>query len=101
VSLSHKLVVMREINQSLSDPNVAARDEVILAILILASHEIVNMAIGKESPFISPLRSAQWLNMYSAITYVPEHVKAILELVAIRGGLENIKLYGLAELIQG
>lgn len=100
VSLSHKLVVMREINKSLSDPDVALRDEVILAILILASHEVANVAVVKESPFISPLRSAQWLNVYSTIMYVPEHVKAVLELVALRGGLENIRMNGLAEVIQ-
>jgi hypothetical protein len=100
VSLAHKLVVMREINESLSDPDVALRDEVILAIFILASHEVVNVPVGKESPFISPLRSAQWLNVYSTIMYVPEHVQAVIELVALRGGLENIRMYGLAEVIQ-
>jgi hypothetical protein len=99
VSLSHKLVVIQKLNGRLNDPNVASRDEVILAILILASHEAMNMSAVKETPFNSPLRNAQWLNVYSTIMNVPEHMKAVLELVARRGGLENINMYGLAEVI--
>jgi hypothetical protein len=99
LSLSHKLVVIQQVNQCLSDPDVASHDEVILAILILASHEAMNMSASKQNPFNSPLRNAQWLNIYSTITYVPEHMKAVLDLVTLRGGLENIKMFGLAEVI--
>jgi hypothetical protein len=99
LSLSHKLAVIQEVNKCLNDTDVALRDEVILAILILASHEAMNISAGKENPFNSPLKSAQWLNIYSAITYVPEHMKAVLSLVELRGGLENIKMFGLAEVI--
>jgi len=99
LSLSHKLVVIQKVNECLSDPNVASRDEVILAILILASHEAMNMSAGKQNPFNSPLKTAQWLNIYSTITYVPEHMEAVLRLVTLRGGLENIKMFGLAEVI--
>jgi hypothetical protein len=99
LSLSHKLVVIQKLNDCFRDPNVASRDEVILAILILASHEAMNMSAGKENPFNSPPKNAQWLNIYSTITYMPEHMKAVDELVTSRGGLENIRMFGLAEVI--
>lgn len=99
LSLSHKLVVIQKVNECISDPNVASRDEVILAILILASHEVMKRSTGKENPSNSPLKNAQWLNIYSTITYVPEHMEAVLNLVTLRGGLENIKMFGLAEII--
>lgn len=78
---------------------MASRDEVILAILILASHEAINRPAGKDNPFNSPLKNAQWLNIYSAVSHVREHMDAVLSLVTRRGGLENIKLFGLADVI--
>ncbi len=83
----------------MSDPHIASRDEIILAILVLASHEAMVEGERRGSPFNSPLRSAQWLNVYSSITYVEAHMKAVMELVKLRGGLENIEMYGLAETI--
>ena len=99
LSLSHKLVVIRKVNECFSDLDVASRDEVILAILILASHEAINRPAGKDNPFNSPLKNAQWLNIYSAVSHVREHMDAVLSLVTRRGGLENIKLFGLADVI--
>ncbi|KAH6696761.1 hypothetical protein BKA61DRAFT_682973 [Leptodontidium sp. MPI-SDFR-AT-0119] len=102
VALSHKLTVIQTLNEVLKDPQTAAsRDEIILAILILASHETMNMSRAKSSPFNSPLRKAQWLNVYGNFTHVPEHLAAVMELLSLRGGLESLELYGLAEIIVG
>jgi len=99
VVLSHKLIVIQQLNNILSDPKEASRDEVILAILILATHEARAESEARVKPFKSPLMSAQWLNMYGNIQYVPEHMMAVLRLIAMRGGLGNLKLHGLAEII--
>ncbi|KAH7355375.1 hypothetical protein BKA65DRAFT_238766 [Rhexocercosporidium sp. MPI-PUGE-AT-0058] len=102
VALSHKLTVIRTLNEVLNDPQTAAsRDEIILSILILASHETLNMSRAKSSPFDSPLRKAQWLNVYGNFTHVPEHLVAVKELLSLRGGLDSLELYGLAEIIVG
>ncbi|KAG4438807.1 hypothetical protein IFR05_005698 [Cadophora sp. M221] len=102
VALSHKLTVIQTLNEVLKDPQTAAsRDEIILAILILASHETMNMSRAKSSPFHSPLRKAQWLNVYGNFRHVPEHLAAVMELLSLRGGLESLELYGLAEIIVG
>jgi hypothetical protein len=84
----------------LKHPETAAsRDEIILAILILASHETVDMSQSRNSPFDSPLRKAQWLNVYGNFQNVPEHMAAVVELLKLRGGVENLELYGLAEIL--
>jgi hypothetical protein len=99
--LSHKLVVIQKLNEALSDPNQASRDEIILAILILASQEVFLSKTGHSSPFNSPFRSLSWLDVYGNFKFVPQHTKAVAELVTMRGGLENLELYGLAEIIAG
>jgi hypothetical protein len=98
--LSHKLIVIQKLNQALSDPRQASRDEIILAILILASEVFISKK-GNSSPFNSPLRSLRWLNMYGNCTPVPQHAKAVADIITMRGGLETLKLYGLAEIIVG
>lgn len=57
------------------------------------------MSESKNSPFDSPLRNAQWLNVYGNFKNVPEHMAAVIELLRLRGGVENLKLYGLAEIL--
>ena len=59
----------------------------------------MNVAEEKRKPFSSPLKTIQWLNVYGNIEYVPEHMKAVLDLVTLRGGIENIEMRGLAETI--
>jgi hypothetical protein len=81
----------------------ALSDEVILAISLLASHEIEakNITENKINPFNSPLQHVQWLDFYGIVESVPEHKNAALEIVKLRGGPENLKLPGLAECFAG
>lgn len=97
--LSHKLIVIQKLNAALSDPNLALRDEVILAILILASQEVFIDKKGKRNPFNSPLQSLGWLNVYGNFKFVPQHTKAVADIIIMRGGLEALELHGLAEII--
>ena len=98
--LSHKLIIIQKLNEALSDPRQALRDEIILAILILAS-EVVISNKRNSSPFNSPFRSLKWLNMYGNTKFVPQHAKAVADIVTIRGGLETLELIDLAETIVG
>ena len=100
LALSHKLIAIQKIKEAIPSGDEISRDEVILAILILASHDIVNVTKRRE-PFNSPLQHLSWLNVYGNITQVPEHLKAIMDLISLRGGIENLKLNGLAEIIAG
>ena len=98
-ALSHKVVVIQKLREIMSNPEQARRDEVILAILVLSSHESMDSSQVGRNPFNSPLKKVQWLNVYGNITYVPEHMKAVMELLSIRGGIEKLELHGLAECI--
>lgn len=59
-ALAIKLQVIQKLKDVVSDSKGFAGDEAILAILILASHEVMDPSDcdGKSSPFNSPLGSA-------------------------------------------
>lgn len=96
---SHKVFVIQKLNSFISETRSDWPEEVILAILILATHEKLNAIEEKNKPFDSPLKRVQWKNVYGNSKYVPEHMKVVVELVNRKGGLENLKLIGLAETI--
>jgi hypothetical protein len=95
--LSYKLTIFRLLSEIIKEGNDPSRDEVILAILTLSSHEIMPLIEEKRTPFKSPLKKLQFLNIYGSIQFVPEHMKACLDLIDLKGGIEKIQLAGLAE----
>ncbi|PKK42202.1 hypothetical protein CI102_14752 [Trichoderma harzianum] len=100
--LYHKVQTIRLVNEELKSGRKTALDEVILAVLTLGSNEVETIANTREntrSPFNSPLSSAQWLNVFGSISEIPLHTSAMNTLVARRGGLENIQINGLAEVL--
>lgn len=101
ISLTHKQAVIQQLNDVLDSPTERIRDEIILAILILSSHEVMDLNPAEEMCFDSPLKKMQWLNVYGNIRNVQEHLIAVMNLVNLRGGVENLELYGLAELLIG
>jgi hypothetical protein len=95
--LSYKQTIFRILSEIIREGNDTSRDEVILAIFTLSSHEIMPLIEEKRTPFNSPLKKLQFLNIYGSIQFVPEHMKACLELIELKGGIEKIQLPGLAE----
>lgn len=103
IRLFHKVQTMNLLKEELRRPEKMPLDDVILAVLALGTNEVETMTKNMEyqarSPFNSPLSSAQWLDIYGSMSGVPEHVTAMRSLVGRRGGLENIELDGLAEIL--
>ncbi|KAN0116806.1 hypothetical protein V8E51_002783 [Hyaloscypha variabilis] len=103
-ALSHKLAVMHRLKELISKDSKLHFEDLIVAILILACHEEMDTspiteAEKKHWPFNDPLGRGKWLNMYSGVRVIPEHRKALVDVVNLGGGLESIKLYGLADLV--
>lgn len=104
IRLYHKIQTMRLVQEELKNVNKMCSDDLILAILALSTNEIETCANNiKEkkiqSPFNSPLSSIQWLDVYGSISHIHTHVLALRSLVDLQGGLEKIKLAGLAEVV--
>jgi hypothetical protein len=103
IRLFHKVQTMRLLKEELKSSAQTALDGVILAVLALGTNEVETIANHMkekpQSPFNSPLASIQWLDIYGTITHMPQHTVPLRSLVARRGGLENIELEGLAEVL--
>lgn len=71
IRLFHKVQTMRLLNEELRSPEKTPLDDVILAVLALGTNEVETMANNiqekAQSPFNSPLTSAQWLDVYGSV----------------------------------
>lgn len=102
VQLFHKVETIRLIKEALKTPEKVIIDDLILACLTLSANEVETMvSSAKKSvyPFVSPLPSLQWLNVYGRMSPIFSHTTAMRTLVACRGGLEKIELDGLPEVL--
>ena len=90
-----------KINSAIKIPSEAVSDVLILCVLCMATNKLENSLWEdvKESPFRSPLRSLQWLDVYGRLSPHPVHQAGLRQLVSLRGGLEKIELPGVASTI--
>lgn len=103
VRLFHKVQTMQILKEELKTPQRAPLDAIVLAILALSTNEIETVANNirekPRAPFISPLSSVQWLDVYGSVSHVKEHTQGLRTVVACCGGIEQLKLQGLAEIV--
>jgi hypothetical protein len=95
---------MRLLTEELKNPDASDPDELILAILTLGASEVETMMdklkLKTRSPFNSPLSCSQWLDVYGSMSHIKEHTLAMRSLVDRQGGLEKVRLEGLAEVLE-
>jgi hypothetical protein len=96
---------MHKLKELISGDSKPYFEELIVAILMLACHEEMDTSPMTEAekkkhwPFNDPLGRGKWLNMYSGVRVIPEHMKGLVDVVNLGGGLESIKLHGLTDLV--
>lgn len=75
-------------------------DALIQSILFLAVSE-TQESDGKAdwSPFLAPLRTLEWLNIYGSRTLFMPHLVTVQHLIKKRGGIRNLHAMGLAWMI--
>lgn len=85
------------INQAVRDPSRAVSDAVLLSVICMAHHQAQegHAAQHKKTPFNPPLQRLQWVDVYGCLPPNMVHIRGLLQLVKLRGGLKNIKLTGL------
>jgi hypothetical protein len=92
------------VNQRLQDSTHVVTDDLILNVLILSEVAddtgcLTERQWNKKSPFQPPLQSLQWLDVYGCKIANLAHIQGLMKLVNLKGGLENIKLPGLAPIL--
>jgi hypothetical protein len=87
-------------NKAFSDPDRSRilSDSIILSVICMA-HNIADdndRRRHRNVPFTPPLTELQWLDVYASLPPNLVHLRGLVELIKLRGGLKNIKLPGLA-----
>ncbi|EEP79918.1 predicted protein [Uncinocarpus reesii 1704] len=89
---------IKQLNQMMQKPSQACSDEVILAVLCMAFNRIDYSGWTVSDPWPkAPLRNLQWLDVYGGLSLNDHHIKGLLALIEMRGGLSQMKMPGLAE----
>lgn len=91
---------VRKINRALDNKQAAVTDNMILNVLIMAAADGGTVSMDAlESPFQAPLRSLQWLDIYSSVSASPVHLQGLAQLIHLKGGLERVQLPGLGAIL--
>ncbi|RHZ54403.1 uncharacterized protein CDV56_104943 [Aspergillus thermomutatus] len=88
------------VNKAFSDPdrNRILGDSIILSVICMA-HNIADdndRRRNRNIPFTPPLTRLQWLDVYASLPPNLVHLRGLIELINLRGGLKNITLPGVA-----
>lgn len=91
---------IRRINQALQDPAAQKTDELLMAVFLMgySRYDEAVFSPGRD-PHKSPFNEVQWANIYSYLDYDEVHVMGLIRLLEIRGGIDAVRLNGLAEMM--
>ncbi|CAG7938057.1 unnamed protein product [Penicillium nalgiovense] len=89
------------INQDVRDPDRAISDAVLLSVICMAHHQAEEKSAQQHhrTPFNPPFPRLQWIDVYGCLPPNMIHIKGLLQLIKLRGGLANIPTEGLAATI--
>ncbi|RAL04298.1 uncharacterized protein BO80DRAFT_484653 [Aspergillus ibericus CBS 121593] len=93
-----EMETIKNVTREVSNPNRAVCDAVILSVVCMAHNVAEDNGRGLHltSPFDPPLPRLQWLDIYGALPPNLVHIKGLVQMVRLRGGLQNLTLPGLA-----
>ncbi|KAL5358860.1 hypothetical protein BJX96DRAFT_51632 [Aspergillus floccosus] len=93
-----ELETIKMINREVQHPTRAVCDSVILSVMCMA-HNVADdndQRRHRTTPFTAPMRRLQWLDVYGSLPPNLVHIQGLIQMVNLRGGLDNITLPGLA-----
>ncbi|CAG8910204.1 unnamed protein product [Penicillium egyptiacum] len=92
---------IKQINQAVRDPNRAVSDAVLLSVICMAHHQAEEKSAQqhRRTPFNPPFPRLQWIDVYGCLPPNMIHIKGLLQLIKLRGGLANIPTEGLSATI--
>lgn len=92
-----EMEAIKLINQAVRDPSRAASDAVLLSVICMAHHqpEDDRRQRHRKTPFNPPFQRLQWIDVYGCLPPNLIHIGGLVQLIKLRGGLENIQFAGL------
>lgn len=85
------------ISQAMRDPSRMFSDAVLLSVICMAHHGAMGKTVDDslKTRFNPPLQRLQWVDVYGSLAPNMFHIRGLLQLVSMRGGLRNIQTLGL------
>ena len=96
--LEQRQLALRHLGTEISDPAFQPSDAHIHAITLLACSG--NLEPSKEFYPFSPLGALQNIYFFGMFNFVLPHVNAMYYVVSLKGGLDKIKKYALADVLE-
>ncbi|KAJ5681394.1 uncharacterized protein N7477_001334 [Penicillium maclennaniae] len=92
-----EMEAIKLINQAVRDPSRAASDAVLLSVICMAHHQPENTRRQRhqKTPFNPPFQRLQWIDVYGCLPPNLIHISGLVQMIKLRGGLENIQFTGL------
>lgn len=94
--LTCKGKALQTLRRALSAPETMCSDDVIFSMLLLASHgsgEKVTAATYREKRILAAAQDAQF---YASMEYEWSHMRGLLDVLRVKGGLQEISVPGVA-----
>ena len=95
-----EIETIKLVNNAVQDPSRAAIDAVLLSVLCMAHNTAYSTPQQRPStPFTAPLQHLQWLDVFGSLPPNLVHVQGLIQMVLLRGGVQNIELPGLPSIL--
>lgn len=96
--LRHKGRSISLLKQYLANLDTANLETLLIVMVTLATHDLSDsrLYMGTPTGFQAHEAHAYWMDVYGRLDTIPEHLGAIARLVELAGGLDKVKLPGLA-----
>ena len=98
-----EMEAIKLINKAVRNPNPkrAISDAILLAVICMAHHQAEEGLVQqhRSTPFNPPFPRLQWIDVYGCLPPNMVHIKGLVQLIKLRGGLTKIKTEGLAATI--
>lgn len=94
--LTCKGKALQALREALSSPETMCSDEVIFAMVLLASHGSGEKVTAAQHRERRPLAAAQDAQFYASMEYEWSHMNGLLDVIRVKGGLQEISVPGLA-----
>ena len=98
--LSYKYQALRALKKEIQALDGEPSDELLLSILALCAHGSAELLVPPKKATASALSNAQNFQYYGSMRFETAHLKALVVLLEQKGGLQNVKMPGLAQAIQ-
>lgn len=88
------------LRREILNPETGTSDAIIWSVVIFGySGKIADLRSGTRMPRQSPLKELQTLHVYGRMEYSPEHVRGLLALIEMIGGIDKIQTPGMGQVI--